>query len=108
MLGGAFNFFADLTNPDAAWALVVAVSAIVAAGAGPVGSMARRTTAAAAGWIIGFAWMWLSKWVVASFVVGYSTVRDVVRSQAGSVSPVTPQAWVIPVWPGCAVRGTSG
>jgi hypothetical protein len=82
VLGGAFNFFADLTNPDAAWALVVAVSAIVAVGAGPIGSAVRRTSAAAAGWIIGFGWMWLSKWVVASFVVGYSTVRDVVRFQA--------------------------
>ena len=82
VLGGAFNFFADLTNPDAAWALVVAISAVVAAGAGTIGSMAKRTTAAAGGWIIGFAWMWLSKWVVASFVVGYSTVRDVVRFQA--------------------------
>ena len=82
VLGGAFNFFADLTNPDAAWALVVAVSAVVALGAGSFGSAAKRTTAAAVGWIIGFAWMWLSKWVVASFVVGYATVRDVVRYQA--------------------------
>lgn len=82
VLGGAFNFFADLTNPDAAWALVVAMSAVVAVGAGPIGSAIKRTTASAAGWIIGFAWMWLSKWVVASLVVGYSTVRNVVRFQA--------------------------
>ncbi len=81
-LGGAFNFFADLTNPDAAWALVVAVSAVVAVGAGPIGTAATRTAAAAVGWIIGFAWIWVSKWVVASFVVGYSTVRNVVRYQA--------------------------
>jgi hypothetical protein len=81
-LGGAFNFFADLTNPDAAWALVVAVSAVVAVGTGPIGAALARTSAAAVGWIAGFAWIWLSKWVVASIVVGYSTVRDVVRYQA--------------------------
>lgn len=74
--GAASLFFADLTNPDASWALVVCSAAVVAVGAGQSVDAVRRSAASAIGWIVGFAWMWASKWLIASFVVGFATVRE--------------------------------
>ena len=80
--GAAFQFFGDLTNPDAAWALVVASAAVLAVGSMSVAGAVWRTGAAAVGWIAGFAWLWLTKWMVAALVVGYDTVRFVVTEKA--------------------------
>ena len=79
--GAASQFFGDLTNPDAAWALVVAGSAMLAVGAHGTGPAVRRVVAATAGWIGGFAWIWFSKWVIAALVIGYDTVRFVVTNK---------------------------
>lgn len=79
--GAVSLFFADLTNPDASWALMVCCAAVVAVGAGQSGDAVRRTAASAVGWIVGFAWMWASKWLIASSVLGYSTVREEIRNK---------------------------
>jgi len=79
--GAASLFFADLTNPDASWALVAASAAVVAVGSNRSTDAARRTAASTIGWIVGFAWMWASKWVVASFVVGFPTVREEIMNK---------------------------
>ena len=79
--GATAQFFGDLTNPDAAWALAVAAVAMLAVNAGDIAFAARRVGAAAAGWIVGFAWIWFSKWVIAAFVIGYDTVRFVVTNK---------------------------
>jgi hypothetical protein len=80
--GGAFLFFADLTNPDAAWSLSVVGAAIVCA---PLARRAAavRVAAATGGWLAGFAWLWFTKWVVAAAVVGFTTVRRSVGGQIG-------------------------
>ena len=33
---------------------------------------------AAAAWIIGYAWMWFTKWILPTFVFGYELVRDII------------------------------
>jgi hypothetical protein len=93
--GAASQFFGDLTNPDAAWALVVAGSAMLAVGAHRSGPAVGRVVAATVGWIGGFAWIWFSKWVIAAVVIGYDTVRFVVTNKteerlAGDVDGVDP------------------
>lgn len=79
--GAASLFFADLTNPDATWALIVVSATVVAVGAVHVTDAARRTIATAGAWILGFAWMWASKWLIASLVLGFSTVRQEVSDK---------------------------
>jgi len=79
--GAASLFFADLTNPDATWALTVVSATVVAVGAAHVTDAVRRTLATAGAWIFGFAWMWASKWLIASFVLGFSTVRQEISAK---------------------------
>lgn len=78
--GAASQFFGDLTNPDASWALVVSAAAMIAVGS--EGGALRRVVAAGGGWIAGFAWIWFTKWAIASAVVGFETVRFVVTDKA--------------------------
>lgn len=79
--GAASLFFADLTNPDASWALVACTAAVIAMRGGRTPDAIRRSAASAIGWIIGFAWMWASKWLVASFVLGFATVREEISNK---------------------------
>lgn len=78
--GAASQFFGDLTNPDASWALVVSAAAMLALGS--TREMPGRVAAAAVGWIAGFAWIWFTKWAIAATVVGYDTVRFVITNKA--------------------------
>lgn len=78
--GGAFLFFADLTNPDAAWALTT-VAAALACCSLDARPAAVRLGAAAGGWLAGFAWLWFAKWLIAVPVVGYAAVRRSVGDQ---------------------------
>jgi hypothetical protein len=80
--GAASQFFGDLTNPDASWALVVSAAAMVALGPGSAGRALGRVGAAALGWIAGFVWIWCAKWALAVMVVGYDSVRFVVTNKA--------------------------
>ncbi len=82
LAGAASQFFGDLTNPDAAWAVAVASAAVVAVGLGQLGPVAARLGAATVAWIAGFAWIWFAKWVIAAIVIGYDTVRFVITTQA--------------------------
>ena len=68
-----------LTIPAGGWALCTAVVGFATARQLGGGPLAVRSGAAAAGWIIGYAWMWFTKWVLASFVFGVDTVVDVIR-----------------------------
>jgi hypothetical protein len=80
--GAASQFFGDLTNPDASWALVVSAAAMVSIGSGDVGRAIERVGAAGIGWIAGFVWIWFTKWAIAVLVVGYDSVRFVVTNKA--------------------------
>ena len=79
--GAASLFFADLTNPDASWALVACSAAVVAVGTDQLAGAVRRSAASAVGWIVGFGWMWATKWVIAASVVGFAAVRDQIRNK---------------------------
>jgi hypothetical protein len=79
--GAASLFFADLTNPDASWALVACSAAVVAVGAEQSADAVRRSAASAIGWIVGFTWMWASKWLIASFVLGFARVSEEIRNK---------------------------
>jgi hypothetical protein len=79
--GAAFLFLADLTNPDAAWTLTIAVVALIALQLGSTRAMLVRMLAAAGAWIAGFAWMWAGKWLVAGVVIGFDEVRSAVTNQ---------------------------
>jgi hypothetical protein len=80
--GAASQFFGDLTNPDASWALVVSAAAMVSVGSGDMRRAIGRVGAAAIGWIAGFVWIWFTKWAIAVLVVGYESVRFVVTNKA--------------------------
>jgi len=81
-LGAGFLYFADLTTPPGAWAMVTFTTGLVSVSTTSPARLVTRMVGAALSWIAGFAWMWLSKWIIAGFVVGFDTVLDVVRSQA--------------------------
>jgi hypothetical protein len=84
-LAGALSAFVDLmTTLPGALALTIAGAAlgVYAAGSAP----APRGTwhvpvAAAGGWLVGFAWMWASKWMIAAAGLGIRSVVDNVKAQ---------------------------
>jgi hypothetical protein len=84
-LAGTVSAYLDLltTTPGAfALAVVGAALGILATGVDPTLRRAWRVTAAAAvGWVAGFVWMWVSKWLIAAAVLGVDEVVDNVRSQ---------------------------
>ncbi len=80
--GSVFLFFGDMTNPDAAWALSASSAALVAVSAVSLRSAAWRTLAATVGWGAGFAWTWVSKWLIAIPVLGLDEVWSQVTRQA--------------------------
>jgi hypothetical protein len=84
-LAGVLSAYLDLmTAMPAAYALAVAGAAlgvIAARGAAALRDGWRVTAGAAIGWVIGLAWMWASKWVIAAITVGVDEVVDSVRSR---------------------------
>jgi hypothetical protein len=79
--GAVFVYVDILLNPPAAWALCVA-----AVGFGLVGRLSTIETAGrmamvGSGWIVGYAWMWVSKWLLAAWVLGAGTVRSSITAQ---------------------------
>lgn len=89
--GAAFLFLGDMTNPDAAWALTASSAAVVVAASPTMPQALVRTASAAGGWILGFGWMWVSKWLIAVPVVGFDAVRsEVTRQIEFRVSGETP------------------
>ena len=84
-LVGAITVYVDLmTTMPGSFALTVvgATLGALAAGVHPARPGGWRVSGAAAiGWVSGLVWMWASKWIIASFVVGLDAVVDTVRSQ---------------------------
>ncbi|MFN3255141.1 MAG: hypothetical protein ACE37B_05560 [Ilumatobacter sp.] len=74
--GSAYVYFDILTLPPGTWALLV-FSVLLAASLGRTGrDLAVVGALSTAGWIIGWAWMWSSKWAFASLVYGIDDVRS--------------------------------
>lgn len=74
--GAAFVFVDVLFNPAAAWSLCAFSLGLVM-----IGARARRSEVvvrmalATGGWLVGYAWMWFSKWVLAAIRFGPAAVR---------------------------------
>lgn len=80
--GATFVFFDVLFNPPAAWALCAFTLGLVTVmSRSGTGETMIRMAVAAGGWLAGYAWMWISKWILASFVFGPSAVRDNITEQ---------------------------
>lgn len=78
--GAAFVYVDLFPLPSAAWTMFV-VAAGIGAVALPAAPLLGRMALAGGGWILGYAWMWFTKWVFAAMVVGVDTVRSVIRYQ---------------------------
>lgn len=73
--GSSFVFFDLLTIPAGAWALTTAVILLAASrrvGGTRLGGLGAL---AVGGWFVGYASMWVAKWVFALLVYGYDRVR---------------------------------
>jgi len=80
IVSGATVVYADiLTIPGGGWALCTAVIGIGASLVLTRLALAMQIVVAAAAWILGYTWMWVSKWILASFVFGVDSVIDVIR-----------------------------
>ena len=79
--GAGFVYVDILLNPPAAWALCVAAVGFALAGRSSTIETAGRMAMVGSGWIIGYAWMWMSKWLLAAWVLGADTVRSSITEQ---------------------------
>lgn len=80
IVSGATVVYADiLTIPGGGWALCTAVIGMGASLVLTRLALAMRIIVAAVAWILGYTWMWVSKWILASFVFGIDSVIDVIR-----------------------------
>ena len=77
-VAGAISAYLDLmTTMPGALALTSVGATLGACVAGRVSLRTWRIAAAAVvGWIVGLAWMWGWKWVIAAAVLGFDTVDD--------------------------------
>jgi hypothetical protein len=86
-LAGAITAYLDLmTTMPGSFALTVVGATLGASVAGLHAISTRAwlvTGAAAIGWVTGLVWMWVSKWIIAAFVVGPDAVVETVKSQIG-------------------------
>ncbi len=76
LVGSAYVFVDLLTTPPGAWAL--AVGSVLLASTSHMHGMqlARRGVLASLGWVVGWTWTWVSKWILAVPVLGYANVRE--------------------------------
>lgn len=81
VLGAAYLFFVDLTNPASAWTSVTFAAGLAAVASDRLAAVAGRMLASAVGWIAGFAWMWFGKWLLTGFVLGFGSVRTQITDQ---------------------------
>ncbi len=84
-VAGALTAYGDLmTTMPGARALAGAGAALGAATPGregPARGAWRLGGIAMAGWLVGLAWMWASKWIIAAAVLGIREVDETVRTQ---------------------------
>ena len=80
IVSGATVVYADiLTIPGGGWALCTAVIGMGGSLVLTRLALAMRIIVAVVAWILGYTWMWVSKWILASFVFGIDSVIDVIR-----------------------------
>jgi hypothetical protein len=81
LAGAAFVYVDLLTIVPGAWLLPAAMTMLAARVAGATAPrLLRLGVVSGVGWFVGYAGMWLGKWVFAAAVLGGRRVRDDVRS----------------------------
>lgn len=75
LAGAAYVFVDVLTTPPGVWALAVCMALVASANRAAGGRLAVRGLVAGGAWIIGWAWTWISKWIIAAVVLGLDRVR---------------------------------
>jgi hypothetical protein len=82
LLAGAVFVYVDiLLNPPMSWVLTILVVTLAASCRHTGFALARRSLVAALAWIIGYTWMWFSKWILAAIVYGVSSVKSDISDQ---------------------------
>lgn len=81
LVGAAFLYLADMTNPPASWALATGVLGITGARTLRGRALLVRVVVGGGAWVAGFAWMWASKWGLAAAVYGVGEMADEVSGQ---------------------------
>lgn len=83
LCGALFVYVDLLTIPPAAWLLTIGLVGVVAHLDGQdTREIGTAQAVAAVSWLVGFCWMWASKWLIAAIVLGGRRVWDDVTGQA--------------------------
>jgi hypothetical protein len=73
-----------LTTAPAGWALCVFVVTLAASTVATGPRLAAFSVASAVSWIIGYGWMWFTKWVLAAAIYGYDEVRRTIGANVSN------------------------
>ena len=81
LAGAVFVYVDILLNPPMSWVLTILVVTLASSHRHSGFALGRRSLVAALAWIVGYSWMWFSKWILAAMVYGVSTVRSTISDQ---------------------------
>ena len=82
---GAVVVYTDiLTTAPAGWALCIFVVALAASTVATGPRLAAFAGTSAVSWIIGYGWMWFTKWVLAAAIYGYDEVRKTIGANVSN------------------------
>ncbi len=81
LAGAVFVYVDILLNPPMSWVLTILVVTLAASHRHTGFALGRRSLVATVAWIIGYSWMWFSKWLLAATVYGVSTVGSTISDQ---------------------------
>lgn len=81
LAGAVFVYVDILLNPPMSWVLTILVVTLAASHRHTRFALGRRSLVATLAWIVGYTWMWFSKWLLAAVVYGVSTVKSTISDQ---------------------------
>jgi hypothetical protein len=82
---GAVVVYTDiLTTAPAGWALCVFVVTLAASTLATGSRLAAFSGTSAVSWIVGYGWMWFSKWILAALIYGYDEVRRTIGANVSN------------------------
>jgi hypothetical protein len=81
LAGAVFVYVDILLNPPMSWVLTILVVTLAVSHRNTGFALGRRSLVAALAWIIGYTWMWFSKWILAAVVYGVSSVKSDISDQ---------------------------
>ncbi|MEM9513451.1 MAG: hypothetical protein AAGA42_01230 [Actinomycetota bacterium] len=91
--GGAVVVLDLLTTAPGLWALCTFVVAAAAARSRTGWPLVGLTVLGAASWIVGYAWTWVTKWLISIPVFGFERVRDIIDFTVNNRLSTTPEGF---------------